>query len=214
MNSTIYMKADKNVEVTKPEVTVGDIFEIECSDSKVVSRIKAYRLFKFTGDPSKSKTKKCRTVISILKVISCIHELYPNAEIENLGESDIIITYEKENTSGEFIHWIKVIMVALITFIGSAFSIMTFNNDVQLTELFSQIYELQTGRSSGGVTILELTYSFGLIIGILVFFNHFGKKRFSADPTPIEVEMRLYENDIQTTIVETYSRKGEEIGVD
>lgn len=214
MNSTIYMKADKNVEVTKPEVTVGDIFEIECSDSKMVSRIKAYRLFKFTGDPSKSKTKKCRTVISILKVISCIHELYPNAEIENLGESDIIITYEKENNSGEFIHWIKVIMVALITFIGSAFSIMTFNNDVQLTELFSQIYELQTGRSSGGVTILELTYSFGLIIGILVFFNHFGKKRFSADPTPIEVEMRLYENDIQTTIVETYSRKGEEIGVD
>ena len=214
MNSTIYIKADKNVEGTKPDVTVGDVFEIECSDPKVIPKIKSYRLFRFTQDPSKSKTKKSRTVISVLKVISCIHELYPGAEVENLGEPDIIITYENQKTSGGFIHWIKVILVVLITFVGSAFSIMTFNNDVQLTTLFSQIYELQTGRTSDGFTILELTYSAGLVIGILVFFNHFGKKRFSADPTPIEVEMRLYENDIQTTIVETYARKGEEISVD
>lgn len=214
MNSTIYIKADKNVEVTKSEVTIGDVFEVECSDSKQVPKIKAYRLLKFIQNPAQSKTKKCRTVVSILKVISCIHEICPNAEIQNLGESDIIITYENQKTPGEFVHWLKVIIVILITFVGSAFSIMTFNNDVQLTALFRQIYELQTGRPSSGYTILELTYSIGLLIGILVFFNHFGKKRFSADPTPIEVEMRLYENDIQTTIVETYSRKGEEICVD
>ena len=50
--------------------------------------------------------------------------------------------------------------------------------------------------------------------GILIFFNHFGKKRFTVDPTPMEVQMRLYENDIQTTLVEDYARKGEEIDVD
>lgn len=214
MDSTIYIKADRNVEVTKSDVTIGDIFEIECSEQKMISKIKACRLFKFTHDPAKSKTKKRRTVISILKVISSIHELYPNVQVENLGETDIIITYEAQRTAGKMFHWIKVMAVVVITFIGSAFSIMTFNNDVQLTSLFSQIYEWQTGRPPGGTTILELTYSSGLIVGILVFFNHFGKKRFSEDPTPIEVEMRLYENDIQTTIVETYSRKGEEIGVD
>lgn len=214
MSSIIYIKADKNVEVTKPEVTIGDIFEIECSDQKIIPKIKTHKLFKFTRNPAKSKTKKSRTVISILKVISCIHELYPNADVQNLGEADIIITYENQRTSGKILHWVKVILVVLITFIGSAFSIMTFNNDVQLTSLFSQIYELQTGKPSNGFTVLELTYSLGLIIGILTFFNHFGKKRFSTDPTPIEVEMRLYENDIQTTIVETYSRKGEEVGMD
>lgn len=214
MNNTIYIKADRNIEVTKPDVTAGDIFEIECSDPKVISRVKTLKLFGFTENPAQSRTKKSRTVLSILKAIACIHEVYPDANVENLGETDIIITYENQKTSGEFFHWIKVIAVVLITFIGSAFSIMTFNNDVQLTALFQQIYELQMGRPSDGFTVLELTYSLGLIIGILVFFNHFGKKRFSADPTPIEVEMRLYENDIQTTIVETYSRKGEEIGLD
>ena len=50
-------------------------------------------------------------------------------------------------------------------------------------------------------------------MGILVFFNHFGKKRFSADPTPIEVEMRTYENEIQSTLIEAYSRKEKEIDV-
>ena len=60
---------------------------------------------------------------------------------------------------------------------------------------------------------MELMYSIGVVIGILVFFNHFGKKRFSVDPTPMEVEMRVYENDIQTTVIENYARKEQELDV-
>ena len=75
---------------------------------------------------------------------------------------------------------------------------MAFNNDVDTVKLFGQIYELLTRRASDGFTVLELTYCIGLVIGILTFFNHFGKKRFTVDPTPMEVEMRLYENDLQT----------------
>ena len=90
---------------------------------------------------------------------------------------------------------------------------MAFNNDVDVTKMFGQIYELITGTESNGFTMLELTYSIGLVIGILTFFNHFGKKRFSVDPTPMEVEMRLYENDLQTTLIENISRKGKELDV-
>ena len=71
-----------------------------------------------------------------------------------------------------------------------------------------------TGQQSSGYTMLEICYSIGIALGILIFFNHFGKKRFSVDPTPMEVEMRLYENDIQTTLIENYSRKGKEVDVD
>lgn len=79
--------------------------------------------------------------------------------------------------------------------------------------MFGQIYELVTGTESDGFTVLEFTYSIGISIGILTFFNHFGKKRFSVDPTPIEVEMRLYENDLQTTLIENISRKEQELDV-
>ena len=130
-----------------------------------------------------------------------------------MGEKDMIVTYENQHTPGGIAHAVKVAAVVLITFAGAAFSIMAFNNDVDPTKLCGQIYELLAGHPSDGFTMLELSYCVGLIIGILVFFNHFGKKRFSVDPTPMEVEMRLYENDIEMTLVETYGRKEKELDV-
>lgn len=209
-NSTIYIKADKNIEVTKPDVTLGDVLSIECANAAVLSRVKTLKLLKFHHTDKKNQN---RTAVSILKVIACIHEVYPSAEIQNEGEQDFIVTLEEQKTPGGLVHWTKVLLVVIISFIGAAFSIMAFNNDVDVTKLFGQVYELITGTRSDGFTVLELTYCLGLIIGILVFFNHFGKKKFTVDPTPMEVEMRLYENDIQTTLLETYSRKEKELDV-
>ena len=127
-------------------------------------------------------------------------------EIQNVGEIDFIITYKKEKDAGKLMHLLKIVFVVLISFFGAAFSAMAFNNDVDTVTMFGQIYQLVTGRTSDGFTILEITYSIGLIVGILIFFNHFGKSKVSVDPTPLEVEMRLYENDIQTTLIENYSR--------
>lgn len=208
VSGKVYIKADRNTEVTKPEVKIGDVIKVECSDSKVLAGIKNLRLLRFQEGGEKSKR---RVAVSILRVISCIHEEYPDIEIYNLGESDFIVTFEKQKTTGGFEHMLKAVGVVIISFTGSAFSIMTFNNDVAVKKIFSQIYELTTGMKSDGFTVIELFYSIGIIIGILVFFNHFGKKRFTVDPTPIEVEMRLYENDLQTTLIEDYSRKEQEL---
>ncbi|MDO4312877.1 MAG: stage V sporulation protein AA [Eubacteriales bacterium] len=214
VNETIYIKGDSNVEVTKPNVTLGDLVQMECANPVVVPKLKTVKVLKFSESSSKhSHHGNSRTVVSVLKLIECIHEKYPGINVQNLGEQDIIVTYENQQTASQFVHWLKIAVVVLISFAGSAFSIMAFNNDVDTSKLFDQIYELLMGRPSDGFTLLEVTYSIGILIGILVFFNHFGKKRFSVDPTPMEVEMRLYENDIQTTLVENYSRKGKEIDV-
>lgn len=205
---TIYIKADRDVEVTKPGVTLGDVLTIECANPSVTAKLRTISLLKFHHTDNK---KTNRVAVSILKVIACIHTVYPNAEIQNLGETDFIVTYEEQKTPGAALHWLKTVLVVLITFCGAAFSIMAFNNDVDVTKLFGQIYELVTGTKSDGYTVLEFTYCVGIVIGILTFFNHFGKKKFSVDPTPMEVEMRLYENDIQTTLIENYARKGKEL---
>ncbi|WP_461816123.1 stage V sporulation protein AA [Faecalimonas sp.] len=204
---TVYIKGDQNVEVTKREITLGDILSIECANVEMIPKIKTLKLLKIQDD------KKHRYVVSILKIIECIHRQYPNVDVENVGKEDIIITCENNKTPSKYLHWIKVIVVTIITFIGAAFSIMAFNNDVETTKLFGQIYTLVMGKQNKGFTVLELMYCVGLIVGILIFFNHFGGKRFSVDPTPMEVEMRLYENDIQTTLIENYSRKEKELDV-
>ncbi len=211
-STTLYIKGDRDVEVTKPDVTLGDILTLECSDKTVPPKIKALKILKFKR-AGKKKTGQHRCVISLLKIIACIHEKYPNIEIQNLGETDIIVTYEEQKTPPLAWHILKTAFVVAVTFFGAAFSIMAFNNDVDVTKLFGQLYELVTGQETEGFTILEITYSIGLTAGILIFFNHFGKKRFTVDPTPMEVQMRLYENDIQTTLIEDASRRGDELDV-
>lgn len=206
---TLYIKGERDVEVTKADVTLGDILSFECSNKAVIPKVKTMKILKIPDDGKKQQ----RFVISILKIIACIHEQYPNMDIQNLGETDIIITYENQKTPGKITHILKTAFVVILTFCGAAFSIMAFNNDISATKLFSQIYEALTGVKSDGFTILEVSYSLGIMIGILVFFNHFGKKRFTVDPTPLEVQMRLYENDIQTTLVEDASRRKEELDV-
>lgn len=203
----LYIKGDRNTEVKKLEVTLDDILSMECSNQSVLNKVKSLRLLKI------AEKGQHRFVISVLKIIECIHKEYPGLEIQNQGESDLIVTYEKQEKPNMLLHWLKVAGVSGITFLGAAFSIMSFNNDVSITKMFSQVYELLMGRPSDGFTIIELTYCIGMIFGILIFFNHFGKKRFSVDPTPMEVEMRTYEDDIQSTLIEAYSRKEKELDV-
>ena len=206
--AVLYMKGDRDVEVNKRDVTLNDILSLECADQAVLNGVKKIRLLQI------KKSGQQRYVVSVLKIISLIHEKYPEIIVENLGEADIIITYEEQKGKGKVWHIVKAAFVAAVTFCGAAFSIMAFNNDVDLTKLFGQIYTLVTGAESDGFTILEISYSVGITAGILIFFNHFGKKRFTVDPTPMEVQMRLYENDIQTTLIEDAARKGDEIDVD
>lgn len=206
-DTTLYIKGEQSVEVKTPDVMLGDLVMMECTQQNVVSKLKTVKIMKMP------QVGKHRYVVSILKIIECIHEVYPNLEIQNLGSQDLIVTYEMPKKKSKFLEMSKIVLVCAITFVGAAFAIMTFNNDSGTPEIFSQVYELFMGKPKEGFGILELTYSFGLVIGILVFFNHFGKRKFTADPTPIEVEMRLYENDIQTTVIEEYSRKGNELDV-
>ena len=204
---TVYIKGDRDVEVTRPDVTLGQLLSIECTDKQILAKIKTLKIVRFR------KSGRQRCVVSVLKIIACIHEKFPDADIQNLGESDIIVTYENQKTPPLIWHIIKTIFVAAVAFFGAAFSIMAFNNDVDVTRLFGQIYGFVTGQEANGVTVLEITYSIGVTAGILIFFNHFGKKRFTVDPTPMEIQMRLYENDIQTTLIENSERRGEEIDV-
>lgn len=204
---TLYIKGNRNVEVTEQDVFLMDIVTMECSDKNILPKLQTLKILKIHGK------KEQRYVVSVLEIIACIHAQYPKVEVQNLGETDIIVTYENQKTPPYVWHILKVAAVAVVIFFGSAFSIMAFNNDVGGTKLFGQIYELVMGKQNDGFTILEITYSIGLTFGILIFFNHFGKKRFTVDPTPMEVQMRLYENDIQTTLVEAASRRKEEMEV-
>lgn len=199
-SQTIHLKIDKNVQVHDRTVYLKDIAEVTSSDKAMENKVKLIRI------PNAVESGVGRHAMSVMEILPLIYKVCPNADVDNIGEADFIITYEKKKQPGAVMSWTKTIVVALIAFFGAAFAIMTFNNDVDVPKLFGQLYEQFTGKASDGFTILEFSYSLGVGVGIIVFFNHFAGKKFTADPTPMEVEMRLYEDDVDKTLIEASRR--------
>lgn len=206
MSETLYLKLERSAKVPNADVTLGDVASLECSNQNVVNKCKTISIYKFHD--------QTRCVYSVLKIIELIHKEYPSITVDNVGESDFVLELDTKKKPPNWLEYSKVAFICLIIFFGSAFAIMTFNNDVSVHDIFSKIYTDVTGFNAEDFTILELMYSIGLGLGILIFYNHFGKKNITRDPTPIEVEMRKYETEIETTLVDGVNRKEANIDVD
>lgn len=205
--TTIYIKAEQNVELQTEDVFVKDIARIACSDPETLAKVKAVRLHSFReGRPE-------RQVISLLKVIEEICRVCPNADVQSVGEAEVLVERVDADRHKGPVQTMKLIFVAMVSFFGTAFTIMAFHNDIGISEVFAKIYEMVTGSAGDGYGILELSYSVGLAVGITVFFNHIGGRRITKDPTPIEVEMRVYEENVNKALIETADREGRTIDV-
>lgn len=186
---------------------------MECTNEAVLRQLKQRQIYMFTDAIDTKRQKNVMRVFSVLKIIEQIHEDYPDLQISNEGEKDFIIEYVPNRNKPKWVDAIKTVLLCVIIFFGAAFTIMAFNNDVSVGDVFTRFYEQVTGVPSNGVTELEICYSIGLAIGITIFFNHVGRKKITSDPTPIQVQMRKYEKDIDTTFIENAERKGHSIDV-
>lgn len=212
-SDTLYIKIEQNILVKEPSVVLKDIAKLTSTNRELVNKLKTLKIYQFHTPANQNKKKKQYEVFSVLKIIELIGKEYPNVDIQNIGEKDFIIEYEPVQEA-KWKQYLKVAILCVFTFFGSAFTIMTFNNDVGVGEVFVTFYKQVMGKASNGFTILEVSYSIGLSLGILIFFNHIGRKKITHDPTPIQVEMRTYEKDIDTTFIENCGRKGTSNDVD
>lgn len=200
-HTVVYVKLSKNNKVNKKMVCIEDIGKLYCSDKKIVNKLNQHVILNI------STNKKMLYAFSILKIFEEINSVYPDIILENIGETDFIVQYEPRKKSSQLLEYAKVTFVGLIVFFGSAFTIMTFNKDVAVKDIFDLIYKLLSERNDNSV-ILEISYAIGLPVGIIVFFNHFSKAKLTDDPTPMQVQLRLYEEDLDKAIIENASRKG------
>lgn len=203
--TTIYVKAAGNCIVYDKNITLGDVLKIECTNMGVLRAVKQMKLYQFNHEHS--------IVFSILKVIEIIHQEYPSMDVVNCGESDFIVEYQKSTVKSKVWEKLKLYFIAIIIFFGSAFTIMTFHIDIGIQKAFSRFYEQVMGETKPMVTELEISYSIGLAVGIILFFNHFSKKKLTKDPTPIEVEMKKYNQDLIVTKIAESDEKGHTIDV-
>lgn len=211
---TLYLKIDQNVVVQDVQVHLQDIASMECTNEAVLRQLRQKKIYTFQEKDTAKQKKHRMQVFSVLNIIQQIHEDYPQLEVQNIGESDFILECKAGIVEHKALEIVKTVLLCVVIFFGAAFTIMTFNNDVGVADVFSQLYEQVIGRKSDGVTEIEIFYAIGMPVGITIFYNHIGRKKVTHDPTPIQVEMRKYEQDIDTTFIESVSREGKSIDVD
>ena len=203
-NEIIYVKIERSVQAKSEEVFVKDIGKVHCEDPSVQAKCRAAKIYHF----SKPQT---RCVIDSLQVVELLEKICPGCSVQLIGERDVLVEYVPAEQSSHKGDLLKTALVCMIAFFGPAFSVMAYHNDVGIHNVFNEVYRMFMGREAQGVTVLEVSYSIGLAVGITLFFNHVGGKRLTADPTPIEVSMRNYEEDVDKALIEAASRKEEEI---
>lgn len=201
----VYLKLEQSVQVSNKRITLEDIAEIYAWDYTVTKELGQIVVLTVKGD------KNEKTVISALKLINLMQKEFPGINIDHIGEPDLIVEYRMPVPENKLVEGIKLIILSLIVFFGSAFTIMTFNTDVSVGEVFDLVYELVMQKPNTDGSVLEIAYSLGIPIGILGFYNHFKVRKAKEDPTPIHVEMRNYEEEMNKAIILDASREGSEL---
>ena len=192
------------MEVQSPEVYLKDLGSLQCADKTVTEKLKNIKVKQFQHE----KVKRC--VISSVLLIELMEETCPDIRVQVLGEPDVLVEWVDVNKHKGWQQWFKVALVCLVSFFGTAFTIMAYHNDIGINDVFTEVYRMVMNREPGGVNVLEVSYSIGLAAGIIVFYNHVGGRRLTKDPTPIEVAMRNYEYDVDMALIEMASREGRE----
>lgn len=217
MAGTVYIKLEQKTQLMKTDVTVADLGTVFCVDTHVQSYVRTMQIHKFPKECfTKKQTAKNpgRIIVSVLKIIKMIQDKYPGYTVINLGEPDVVVELVSVKKYKGPLVFVKILLVCLVCFFGTAFTIIAFHNDIGITGVFGTFYENVTGKTSSGFTALELSYTVGLALGMCIFFNHIGGRRITRDATPIEVEMRIYEEEVNRALIATAEREGKEMDVD
>lgn len=202
--TNVYLKCERNVEVQAQDVFLKDLGSLQCRDKLICAKLKSMKVHHF------QKEGPARCVLDGISLIGQMEDTCPGISVQLLGEPDVLVQWVQIKQTKDWSLWLKVVLVCFISFFGTAFTIMAYHNDVGINEIFTEIYRIVMNQEPEGMNVLEVSYSLGLAAGIILFFNHVGGRRLTKDPTPIEVAMRNYEEDVDKTLVETASREGKE----
>lgn len=204
---TLYVRLYKRTTIqVKKSVTIGEIADI-LGPPDIKSKVETMKIFHIPDT-----TKNSCYVVPIMKLIQTILKEYPNADVQSVGDPDAVIEYHHQVIkTKDFLEWLKVVIVCIIIFAGAFVCIMAYNTDVSLAKTFVAIHQMITGEEVDQPYFLSVPYSIGISIGVFIFFNHFGHKKITEDPTPMQIEMSTYEEDAEKCEISsiTDDRRGE-----
>ncbi|MDM5211822.1 stage V sporulation protein AA [Peribacillus sp. NJ4] len=192
MVAVVYIRMRNRVQVKGNQtVRIKDIARI-IGPEEVIRKIEEIILL------TVKKEDRNIIVIDLAQVIMAIRKVDTTIEVETFGPSqtiiEIILSKKKMSV-------LTFALVWFLLFVGGGMTIMNFHVDVSMGEVHQKIFTLITGKVEEKPLLIQIPYSFGLGMGMILFFNHFFKKRFNEEPSPLEVEMFNYQQDLDRYVI-------------
>lgn len=132
-------------------------------------------------------------VLEAFTIVDIMQQAIPNLDIQLMGPTQCYLYPTKKEAKSKILF---VCVIWLLLFVGSAMAIMNFHYDVSMQSVQQRIHFLLTGENNAFPLWLQIPYSIGLGLGMILFFNHLFKKRFNEEPSPMEIEIYKYQQDI------------------
>jgi stage V sporulation protein AA len=191
MNPTIYLRLRKRIQMDPGQrLSIKDVCHM-VGDIPIeeIGKLPVYTTSLKNGN---------FTVIDVLEVVRIINKSNPSLNIRNIGPLQTVIEIRTKDLIPKKL---LVAIVWIFLFIGSGLAIMHFHIDVNMKEVHKRMYYLITGQHTLQPVVLQVSYSLGIGIGMILFFNHLFKRRFNEEPSPMELEMFLYQETIDQYVI-------------
>ncbi|WP_042145781.1 stage V sporulation protein AA [Paucisalibacillus sp. EB02] len=188
MEGIVYLRLRRKLEIKNlTEIKLKDIAFISSHSKEIVHELEKIKLYRVT-----EKDKELVVLDSFL-IIKHLTQSYPNIEIQLLGPEQTIVKIVNNQKSPSIL---IMAFVWILLFIGTAMTIINFHYDVSMQEVQQKLHYLLTGEQNEFPLWIQIPYSFGLGIGMILFFNHWFNKRFNEEPSPLEVEIYNYQKSL------------------
>nr|WP_040513006.1 stage V sporulation protein AA [Gracilibacillus halophilus] len=192
MEQKVYLRLKKKITVDQYQVlTIHDIAHVT-GNFRELEDIRQLKIYELT------KQDKNVSVIDGFHLIDVLLSAYPNLTFELVGPNQVIVDIKKGSRKASPI---LIACIWLLLCIGSAMAIMHFHFDVDMKQVHQSLHTYLTGEESEKPLWIQVPYSLGLGIGMILFFNHVFKKRFNEEPSPLEIEMFNYQEDLDQYLV-------------
>ncbi len=182
--------------VDRQNLIIEDICQVYCVSKSIESKIRNLDIFYIP------KRKADNYTVSIMEVIQRVlkeNEL-KDVTISWIGEKNVLIEYlPTEKKMNKIFEYLLVAFVSSIIFFGSMTALMSFQVETNITKLVEETLKILVGEELKSSNYVSIPYAIGITTGIILFFNHFGGKKITTDPTPIEIEMLSFDKDVAMT---------------
>lgn len=198
----LYLHYVNRIQVEAEEIiTLGKVATLYMKDEQKKQLLLQLPIKKVNKDDGRF------SIVSTLSVMERIHQWDATIEVIPYGETEIVI---EQKDKKKLLKPFWVFLIWWLLFIGSGLAIMNFHEDVSMKAVHEKLYYILTGERTNKIYWLQVPYSIGIAVGMILFFNHVFKKRFNDEPSPLEVEMFNYQEDLDRyvkTSEQTYGEK-------